>query len=51
MKLVMPTTGNTGIAFAAVGAYLGYRVVIVIPEETSYERISLQNRFRKKQIS
>jgi len=39
MKLVIPTTGNTGIAFAAVGAYLGYRVVIVIPEEMSYERM------------
>lgn len=39
MKLLIPTTGNTGIAFASVGAYLGYRVVIVIPEEMSSERI------------
>jgi len=39
MKFLIPTTGNTGIAFASVGAYLGYKVVIVIPEEMSSERI------------
>ena len=39
MKLLIPTTGNTGIAFASIGAYLGYKVVIVIPEEMSSERI------------
>ncbi len=38
MTLVVPTTGNTGIAFSAVGAYLGYKVLIVIPEEMSRER-------------
>ena len=38
MTLVVPTTGNTGIAFAAVGTYLGYRVMIVMPEEMSEER-------------
>ena len=38
MTLVVPTTGNTGIAFAAIGAYLGYRVMIVMPEEMSEER-------------
>lgn len=39
--LVVATTGNTGIAFAAVGTYLGYRVLIVIPEEMSAERYKL----------
>ena len=39
MKILVPTTGNTGIAFASVGAYLGYKVIIVIPEEMSYERM------------
>ncbi|MHA1581731.1 MAG: PLP-dependent cysteine synthase family protein [Candidatus Baldrarchaeia archaeon] len=39
MTLVVPTTGNTGIAFAAVGSYLGYKVMIVIPEEMSEERM------------
>lgn len=41
MTLVVPTTGNTGIAFSAIGSYLGYRVLIVIPEEMSEERFLL----------
>ena len=41
MTIVVPTTGNTGIAFAAVGAYLGYKVLIVIPEEMSLERMKI----------
>ncbi len=39
--IVVATTGNTGIAFAAIGSYLGYRVLIVIPEEMSEERFLL----------
>lgn len=39
MRILVPTTGNTGIAFASVGGYLGYRVVVVIPEEMSSERM------------
>jgi len=39
--IVVATTGNTGIAFAALGAALGYKVVIVIPEEMSRERFLL----------
>ncbi len=38
MTIVIPTTGNTGISFAAWGSYLGYKVLIVMPEEMSYER-------------
>ncbi|MET1160849.1 MAG: PLP-dependent cysteine synthase family protein [Thermoprotei archaeon] len=45
MTLVVPTTGNTGIAFAAVGSYLGYKVLIVIPEEMSAERFMLMKLF------
>ncbi|MEM0326176.1 MAG: PLP-dependent cysteine synthase family protein [Desulfurococcaceae archaeon] len=41
MTLVVPTTGNTGIAFASVGASLGFKVLIVIPEEMSAERFML----------
>jgi cysteine synthase A len=41
MTLVIATTGNTGIAFAALGAALGYKVLIVIPEEMSEERFLL----------
>lgn len=39
MKVLVPTTGNTGISFAALGTYLGYKIIIVIPEEMSYERM------------
>lgn len=41
MTLVVPTTGNTGIAFAAIGSFLGFKVLIVIPEEMSAERFML----------
>ena len=41
MTLVIATTGNTGISFAAMGAALGYKVMIVIPEEMSEERFLL----------
>ncbi len=39
--IVVATTGNTGISFAALGAALGYKVMIVIPEEMSVERFML----------
>ncbi len=41
MKIVVATTGNTGISFAAIGSILGYRVVIVMPREMSTERTML----------
>ena len=39
--IIEPTSGNTGIALAAYGAALGYRVVIVLPESLSVERRAL----------
>jgi cysteine synthase A len=39
--LVAPTSGNTGIALAHVGAVRGYKVRLVVPEAWSYERIAL----------
>src|SRR3990167_1771909 len=35
-KIIMdPTSGNTGIAYAMIGAVLGYQVELVVPENVS----------------
>ncbi len=43
--IIEPTSGNTGIALAMVGAALGYRVMLVMPESMSVERRKLMTAY------
>lgn len=39
--IVEPTAGNTGVALALAGVQLGYRVILVVPEQYSMEKREL----------
>ncbi len=43
--IVEATSGNTGIAFSALGAYLGHKVIIFMPDWMSRERINLMKSY------
>lgn len=45
-KTIMdPTSGNTGVAYAMIGAALGYSVELVVPENVSQQRKNIARSF------
>lgn len=48
--IIEPTSGNTGIALAAVAKTRGYEAIIVMPDSMSPERISLMKGYGAKVV-
>ena len=48
--IVEPTSGNQGIGLALVGAVKGYKVVIIMPDSVSEERVKLMRHYGAKVV-
>lgn len=48
--IIEPTSGNTGIGLAAIGVSRGYKVIIVMPDTMSEERIALMKAYGAKVV-
>lgn len=48
--IIEPTSGNTGIALASIGASMGYKVIIVMPDTMSKERVLLTQAYGAKVV-
>ena len=50
MKLIEPTSGNTGIALAMIACVFGLYIQLVMPENSTAERVQTMEAYGAKVI-
>ncbi|MGB6975264.1 MAG: cysteine synthase CysM [Terracidiphilus sp.] len=48
MRIIEPTSGNTGIALAMIAAVKGFEIELVMPESSTAERVAIMEAFGAK---